>query len=56
VRSIANPVRLSRTPITYDLAAPALGEGQEEVLQGWLGLGRDEIDALAAEGAIGREG
>ena len=53
VKSIANPVRLSRTPLTYDLAPPGLGEGQEEVLQGWLGLGRDEIDALAADGAIG---
>jgi len=38
------------------LAAPGLGEGQEEVLQGWLGLDREEINALAAEGAIGGKG
>lgn len=56
VKSIANPVRLSRTPPTYDLAAPGLGEGQEEVLRGWLDLDSKEIEALAAEGAIGCEG
>jgi len=53
VKSIANPVRLSRTPLTYDLAAPGLGEGQDEILQSWLGFDREHIDVLISEGAIG---
>jgi len=53
VKSIANPVRLSRTPLTYDLAAPGLGEGQDEILQSWLGFDREQIDVLISEGAIG---
>jgi len=53
VKSIANPVRLSRTPLTYDLAAPGLGEGQRDILQDWLGIGSEQIEELVSKGAIG---
>jgi crotonobetainyl-CoA:carnitine CoA-transferase CaiB-like acyl-CoA transferase len=33
VRSIANPVRLSATPVLYRLPPPLLGEHSHEILQ-----------------------
>ena len=51
--SVANPIRLSKTPIEYDKAPPALGEGTERVLSEVLGLAGADIAALRASGAIG---
>jgi len=51
--SVANPIRLSATPVAYEKAAPALGEGTEAVLAGLLGLAPQEIEKLRASGAIG---
>jgi len=34
---VANPIRLSRTPVTYRLAPPLLGEHAAEILRDWLG-------------------
>lgn len=51
VRISGNPVRLSTTPITYDLNPPALGEHTEEVLRS-LGYGTEELKRLAASGVI----
>ncbi len=50
---VANPIRLSKTPIKYDKAPPALGEGTSRILSEVLGLGADDIAALRASGAIG---
>jgi crotonobetainyl-CoA:carnitine CoA-transferase CaiB-like acyl-CoA transferase len=50
---VANPIRFSATPIAYEKAAPALGEGTSRVLSGLLGMGEAEIAALRASGAIG---
>jgi crotonobetainyl-CoA:carnitine CoA-transferase CaiB-like acyl-CoA transferase len=36
VPQVADPIRLSSTPVSYRLAPPALGEHTAEVL-GWLG-------------------
>jgi crotonobetainyl-CoA:carnitine CoA-transferase CaiB-like acyl-CoA transferase len=36
VPQVADPIRLSSTPVSYRLAPPALGEHNAEVL-GWLG-------------------
>ncbi len=34
VRTVASPIRLSKTPVTYDRPPPALGQDTEEVLAG----------------------
>jgi crotonobetainyl-CoA:carnitine CoA-transferase CaiB-like acyl-CoA transferase len=44
-KTIANPVRLSRTPAAYRRVPPALGEGCDEVLREWLGTGEPEPEA-----------
>jgi crotonobetainyl-CoA:carnitine CoA-transferase CaiB-like acyl-CoA transferase len=46
VQSIANPIRLSDTPITYRLAPPLLGEHTNQILQR-LGYSAHERKALA---------
>ena len=46
VKSIANPMRLSDTPVTYRLAPPFLGEHTNQLLQD-LGYTTEETAALA---------
>ncbi len=41
LRFIANPLRLSDTPVRYGRAPPHLGEHGAEVLRDWLGAGPD---------------
>jgi crotonobetainyl-CoA:carnitine CoA-transferase CaiB-like acyl-CoA transferase len=50
---VANPVRLSRTPIAYDRAPPSLGADSAEVLASLLGLDEAEISALKKAGVVG---
>ena len=50
VRSIANPVRLSATPVVYRLPPPLLGEHNREILLG-LDYSREQIDEAAMEQA-----
>jgi len=47
VKSIANPMRLSDTPVTYRLAPPFLGEHTNQILQS-LGFSTQETEALAS--------
>ncbi|HXK22925.1 MAG TPA: CoA transferase [Myxococcota bacterium] len=49
-RHVANPLRLTRTPVRHAGAAPRLGEHGEAVLRDWLGIDADEIARLVAEG------
>jgi crotonobetainyl-CoA:carnitine CoA-transferase CaiB-like acyl-CoA transferase len=51
VRSIANPVRLSSTPVVYRLPPPLLGEHGREILQS-LGYSSDQIAAFLREHAV----
>lgn len=51
--SVASPLRLSATPVEYDVPPPLLGEHTHELLDGLLGLDAARIDALCASGAIG---
>jgi crotonobetainyl-CoA:carnitine CoA-transferase CaiB-like acyl-CoA transferase len=51
VRSIANPVRMSSTPVLYRLPPPLLGEHTAEVLAG-LGYAPDEIAAASNAHAV----
>ena len=39
VSLVANPIRLSRTPVSYRMAPPLLGEHKESVFRDWLGRG-----------------
>jgi crotonobetainyl-CoA:carnitine CoA-transferase CaiB-like acyl-CoA transferase len=47
------PWRLSETPCAVTAPAPCLGEHSREVLSGVLGYSEAEIEALAADGALG---
>jgi len=45
-RLIANPIKFSQTPISYDRAPPTLGEHTDEILRELLGLSAEEIARL----------
>ena len=47
-----NPIKLSETPLTYRFAAPCLGEHNDEVLRGLLGMADSEVAALRADGVV----
>jgi crotonobetainyl-CoA:carnitine CoA-transferase CaiB-like acyl-CoA transferase len=49
------PFRSGARPFGIDLPAPTLGEHNEAVLGGILGLGAAEIEGLRAEGVIGND-
>lgn len=53
VPTVANPVRMSGTPVVHRSAAPRLGEHTDEILIERLGYAQGEVDALRAAGAIG---
>ncbi|MGF1467750.1 MAG: CaiB/BaiF CoA transferase family protein [Sandaracinaceae bacterium] len=50
VALIGNPLKLSRTPVSYRERPPALGAHTHEVLREVLGMGEDEVRALEAKG------
>ncbi len=43
---VANPIRMSDSPVQYLRPPPRLGEQTDEILDAWLGLSHDKIDAL----------
>ena len=49
---VANPIRLSDTPVTYRLPPPRLGEHTQSVLTEWLGLDCERIRRLRDAAAI----
>ena len=49
---IANPIKYSKTPITYRAPPPSMGEHTGEVLEELLGLESDEIKDLEDKGVI----
>jgi len=49
---VANPIRLSASPVEYARAAPALGADTAEVLQRVLGLSADDIERLRGAGVV----
>ena len=51
IDTVASPLRLSATPVTYRRAPPALGQHTEEVLRE-LGLDAQAIATLKAQGAV----
>ena len=48
VRSIANPIKFSNTPVSYRLPPPILGEHTEEILRS-LGSAEDKQDKAQGE-------
>ncbi len=52
VPSVANPIRLSRTPIAYDRAPPLLGQHTDEVLSRLVNLDAQALAQLRADGVI----
>jgi crotonobetainyl-CoA:carnitine CoA-transferase CaiB-like acyl-CoA transferase len=51
VPMVANPMRLSASPVAYRLAPPTLGQHTDEVLGEWLHLTEAELHELH-QGAI----
>ncbi len=52
VKVIANPVRLSGTPVSYRIPPPTLGEHTDDVLRARLGLDDAALASLRAAGVI----
>lgn len=49
---VANPIRFSRTPVSYRTAPPTLGQHTREVLSTLTDIQGADIDALSARGVI----
>jgi crotonobetainyl-CoA:carnitine CoA-transferase CaiB-like acyl-CoA transferase len=52
VPTVANPVRFSESPVSYERAPPLLGEHSNEVLIDWLGYSDAAIERLRKAGTI----
>jgi crotonobetainyl-CoA:carnitine CoA-transferase CaiB-like acyl-CoA transferase len=52
VESVANPIKLSATPLQYNLAPPMLGQHTQAVLQDWLAMEEPEYNALFSSQVI----
>jgi crotonobetainyl-CoA:carnitine CoA-transferase CaiB-like acyl-CoA transferase len=52
VPSVANPIKMSASPVRHELAPPMLGQHTLEVLRERLGLSEDELGQLRAGGII----
>jgi crotonobetainyl-CoA:carnitine CoA-transferase CaiB-like acyl-CoA transferase len=49
---VANPIRLSASPVTHGAAPPLLGQHTEEILQAWVGLSSAELARLREAGIV----
>jgi crotonobetainyl-CoA:carnitine CoA-transferase CaiB-like acyl-CoA transferase len=52
IPTVAYPGKLSQTPTDYRHKPPHVGEHTREILKDWLASEDEELDALAAQGAI----
>jgi formyl-CoA transferase len=52
VPTLANPIRLSATPVEYRMGPPVVGEHTDDVLASVLGMDAQEIAGLRDSGAI----
>lgn len=50
---VANPLKFSKSVVSYDLGPPELGEHTEDILTGFLGATNEEIAEWEAAGVIG---
>ena len=51
-RILGCPLKFSRTPLTVENLGPTLGQHNDEVLGGLLGLNRDQREQLKADGVV----
>ncbi|MGH7123851.1 MAG: CoA transferase, partial [Stellaceae bacterium] len=51
-RLIANPIKFSETPVSYDRAPPTIGQHTDEILKELLDVSAAEIATLRGSGAI----
>jgi crotonobetainyl-CoA:carnitine CoA-transferase CaiB-like acyl-CoA transferase len=54
VPCVANPIRMSATPVQYRAAAPKLGEHRDAVLSEWLQAQPSAVEDWQARGAFGK--
>ncbi|MNT02576.1 formyl-coenzyme A transferase [compost metagenome] len=52
IQAFGSPMKLSRTPVRAQGAAPGFGEHNEMVLKGWLGVAAADYDRYVAEGVV----
>jgi len=52
IKTVANPINLSETPVSYHKASPSLGEDTKRVLKEYLSKSEREITELIAAGTI----
>ena len=52
IELIGNPVKFSKTPVSYRRPPPKLGQHTEEVLKEYLNLDQSVLDAFQAQGFI----
>ena len=52
LKTLGNPIRLSRTPVRYDKAPPRLGAHTEEILRDELGMPKSKLDQLIEQGVV----
>lgn len=53
IPNIASPIRMSRTPAVFPLAAPGVGSDTDAILQKVLNYPKQKIDKFKTEGAFG---
>ncbi len=53
VELIANPIKMSASPVSYRQAPPVVGEHTAQVLKSCLGVGDDDLARLLENGVIG---
>jgi len=53
VKLTGNPVKMSKTPVSYRHAPPLLGQHTDDILSELLEIGDTERDAMRAAGVIG---
>jgi crotonobetainyl-CoA:carnitine CoA-transferase CaiB-like acyl-CoA transferase len=49
---VASPIRLSETPVDYRYAPPLLGEHTNDVLEDWLNVPAEQVQALRDKGVV----
>ncbi len=54
VKLVGSPLKLSQTPVSYDLSPPVLGQDTQEVLEKILNLSADKLAELEKSGVIER--
>ena len=52
---VGNPIKFSKTKISYSLPPPMLGQHSVEILNDWLALDKQTIEALIEQGVVSQQ-